>query len=118
MPNRKPRHTTHAEPNPQQKPAQRRRSRNPPNSKDGIRAGNRFPSCRTIDSPDSLPPVREAPQDLVRYFDDHHGFWRIGRLISSRTVKRGQHKGRVILTIESMLHQRLTLDSEEVERVQ
>ncbi len=72
----------------------------------------------TIDPQDPLPAAIEAHRDLVRYFDERGGFWRIGRLIDSRTVTRGRHKGRVILTIESALHQRLIRNSDEIEAVQ
>ena len=72
----------------------------------------------TIDPQDPLPAAIEASRHLVRYFDDRGGFWRVGRLIDSHTVTRGRHKGRVILTIESALHQRLTRNIDEVEKVQ
>jgi hypothetical protein len=60
-----------------------------------------LPNCRAVASQD-LPPALEAPQPLVRYFDPHHGFYRVGWLMSSRTLKRGRQKGRVILTIAAI----------------
>jgi hypothetical protein len=62
-------------------------------------------------------PTPQAPQPLVRYPDHRGGFSRVGRLVASRTVKRGRDKGMVIMTIVSMLNQTLTCNSDEVEIV-
>jgi hypothetical protein len=76
------------------------------------------PNLTTIEGARDTATAPEATRPLVRYFDDHHGFWRVGWLISSRTVARGRQKGKVILTIVSVRNQRLTRYSDEVEAVQ
>jgi hypothetical protein len=58
-----------------------------------------------------------APLALVKYFDERGGFWRYGRVIASRSVARGRHRGRVSHTILTALNQQLTRFSDEVELV-
>jgi hypothetical protein len=62
-------------------------------------------------------PALNAPQSLVKYFDERGGFWRVGRLLSSRKVNRGRQKGQTILTIDSALHRMVTRNADEVEWV-
>jgi hypothetical protein len=67
-----------------------------------------------------IEPAREcstapgATQRLLWYFEDRRGFWRVGQLIASQMIKRGQQKGRTLLEIQGALNRRLTRYSDEV----
>jgi hypothetical protein len=65
----------------------------------------------------ACPPAPNTAQALVKYFDERKGFWRYGRLLASRTLRRGRQKGQTILLIETALHQHVTRNGDEVEWV-
>lgn len=85
----------------------RRSSRNQPDEGAIVRVG-------TTDSQDLLPPAIQA---LVYYPDHRGGFSRIGRVIATHAVTRGKRMGRVVVTIETALKQRVMRDGGEVELV-
>jgi hypothetical protein len=71
-------------------------------------------STTSIEHARECTTAPDATRRVLWYFEDRGGFWRVGQLIASQMVKRGQQKGRTLLEIQCALNRRLTRYSDEV----